>query len=173
VGVETEGSYDADARRLTWNSVAPGDAVFAVLDVSVAEHAGPGRYDVPPTAASDSHFVEHHEDGTVVVRPATPTPSDAGGTEATATSTSVAGTAARGTAGGTAARGTAGGTAARGTASATTSPTTSPSPWPTERGYTGPPPTASTSPGFGAAASLAAVGALVAVVGRRVATESR
>ena len=164
MGVETEGSYDADARRLTWNSVAPGDAVFAVLDVSVAEHAGPGRYDVPPTAASDSHFVEHHEDGTVVVRPATPTPSDAGGTEATATSTSVAGTAARGTAGGT---------AARGTASETTSPTTSPSPWPTERGYTGPPPTASTSPGFGAAASLAAVGALVAVVGRRAATESR
>lgn len=142
-GVETNGSYDADARRVAWERVRPGENVTATLHVRVPADAEGRHYRVPLTADSDSHFVEAFDDGRVVVRPANATP----------TQTSVGDP-----------------------ANATTTPrvtgalTATPSPWPTERGYTGPPPTATTSPGFGPAVVLAAV-AVLAVALR--ATESR
>lgn len=79
-GVDTAGSYDADARRLTWERVPAGGTASATLQVRVPADAAHDRYRVPLAAESASHFVEHGDVVTVVVRPAnaTPTPTSIG-----------------------------------------------------------------------------------------------
>lgn len=66
--VETAGTYDAEAGRLTWSSVPPGAEVDTTLVLDVPADAAVGDYAVEFGATSDSHPVSA-EDAPVEVLP--------------------------------------------------------------------------------------------------------
>lgn len=93
-GVDTDGRYDADAGRITWDRVEPNGTAEARLHVGVPDGAELGHNRVGLTATSDSHFVEQFDAVTIVVRPAdaTPTPTVVGGDGTSNTTPRVTGT---------------------------------------------------------------------------------
>lgn len=74
--VETDGEWDADARRFHWDSVPAGERVEATLTVRVPGDAERGSYSVELTGDSESHFVEYAGYTTVDVLPPGATPTE-------------------------------------------------------------------------------------------------
>lgn len=72
-GVDADGHYDADARRIAWDQLDPNETAVVRLHVEIPDGSERDRYPIPVSAGSDSHFVEDFDDGAVVVRPANAT----------------------------------------------------------------------------------------------------
>lgn len=74
--VDTTGDWDADARRLRWETVPAGEQVEATLTLQVPPDADREAYPVELTAEAESHFVEYDGYDSVDVMPpgATRTP---------------------------------------------------------------------------------------------------
>lgn len=95
VGNDTAGTYDADARTLTWASVPAGEAADATLTISVPENAAVDEYPLALRASSDTNPVAA-ENVTIEVREETQGPTetrtgslDAGGPDDTTTDSPV------------------------------------------------------------------------------------
>lgn len=69
-GVETDGDWDADARRVTFDRVAPGETATATVRVRVPADVDRGLHRIELAADARRHFVEHV--GGVQVRVAPP-----------------------------------------------------------------------------------------------------
>ncbi len=76
-GVETDGEYDQEAGRVTFERVEPGGVATATVRLRVPEGATRDVHDVGVTADARTHFVEHGDVGVRVAPPgaATLTPS--------------------------------------------------------------------------------------------------